>query len=224
MTGWDSNILDLASNTYWVIGIFIFFTLLLHLLFVFLWPLSLKTWKVADYLWLMLAFLSTLGLVGEAKQYRAESNHFESQWATTQSLNEVRGWFTNYQVYICDEVKILKEKKLDNTDYHNLCDWLEGRINDLNLIQKASDKEFPVLSSSLSDGLGQFSTIIPRIEQKILDARIEKYTQKHLAHTENISAEQRSPLQMFIIILAPMMLAFALAIRVTKVTAEYRLL
>ncbi len=223
MNGWEVTILEMASNTYWVIGIFIFFTLLLHFLFVFYFPLSLRAWKLADYLWLTLAFLSTLGLVGEAKQFRAQNSHYESEWQASQSLNDVRGWYINYQIYICSEADALKSKALKETDYHKLCEWLEIRINELNLLQKGS-VDFPDLPPSLTEGLDHYSTIIPPLEQAILKHRIAKYTEKRIMNMENIKDSKKSTLQMIILIIAPMMLAFALAIRFTKVTAEFKLL
>ncbi len=221
MNGWDIYILNLASSIYWVIGIFIFFTILLHIVFIWWFPLSLKTWKFADYLWLTLALLSTLGLVGEAKQYRAENSHYQSEWQATQSLNNVRNWYTNYQILICAEAKALKEKNLNGTDYHKLCDWLEIRINDLNLMQKDREGQ-PPLTASLTDGLKQYDNIIPAMEQNILTRRIDRYNEMRIRNEQNNRERERGPLQMIILILAPMMLAFALAIRFTKVTAEFR--
>jgi len=223
MNNWGSIILDFASNIYWVVGIFIFFTLLLHLLFVLWFPLSPRTWKFVDYLWLSLALLSTLGLVGNAKQYRAENAHFESEWHAAQSLNDVRGWYINYQILICAEAKTLKEKNLNDTKYHALCDWLEKRINDLNLMQRGTEN-YPVLTPSLTRGLKEYSTIISSLEQKILDRRIAIYNDKRAINMENVEEGQRTTVQMIIIIMAPVMLAFALAIRFTKVTAEFRFL
>ena len=223
MNGWEVTILEMASNIYWVVGIFIFFTLALHLLFVFWFPISLRAWKLADYLWLTLAFLSTLGLVGEAKQFRAENSHYESEWRTSQSLNDVRGWYINYQIYICSEAETLKDKSLKDTDYHKLCEWLEMRINDLNLLQKSA-VNYPELPPSLTEGLSHYSTIIPPLEQKILKHRIANYTEKRTTNMENIKDSKKSTLQMIILIMAPIMLAFALAIRFTKVTAEFKLL
>lgn len=223
MSEWGVGILSLASNIYWVVGIFIFFTLLLHLLFVVWFPLNLKIWKLADYLWLTLVFLSTLGLVGEAKQFRAENFRYESEWAATQSLSDVRSWYAHYQIIICTEAKVLKEKNLNGTEYHKLCDWLEGRINDLNLMQNHKTA-FPELSTALIEGLKLYSTIIPRIEQKILTHRIAQYNDKRILHLNNIKERKRTTLQLIILIMAPVMFALALAIRFTKVTGEFRLL
>lgn len=223
MNAWISSILELASNAVWIIGIFIFFTILLHLIFVVWFPISLRTWKIADYLWLCLVFLSLLGLVGEAKQYRAETSYNEKEWNAQQSLSDVRSWFSNYQIYICEEAKILKEKNLNGTDYHHLCDWLEKRINDLNLMQKGTDHH-PEISLKIIEGLHDYTTIIPRLEQKILARRIERYNEKRAQNIENLKALQRTSLQQIMLILAPVMFALALAIRITKVTAEFRLL
>lgn len=223
MNEWGNSILSLASNIYWVIGIFIFFTLLLHLLFVVWFPLTIRIWKLADYLWLTLAFLSTLGLVGEAKQFRAESSHYESEWKAAESLSGVRNWYTHYQIFICSEAKALTEKSLKDTEYHKLCDWLEGRINELNLMQNGKIT-FSELSPAGAEDLQQYSTIIPRIEHKILARRIAQYNDKRILHLNNTKEQERTTLQLIMLIIAPVMLAFALAIRFTKVTGEYRLL
>lgn len=223
MNEWGNSILSLASNIYWVIGIFIFFTLLLHLLFVLWFPLTMRIWKLADYLWLTLAFLSTLGLVGEAKQFRAESAHYESEWKAAESLSGVRNWYTHYQIFICDEAKTLTEKNLKDTEYHKLCDWLEGRINELNLMQNGKTT-FSELSPAGTEDLLHYATIIPRIEHKILTRRIAQYNDKRRLHLDNTKEQERTTLQLIMLIIAPVMLAFALAIRFTKVTGEYRLL
>ncbi|MBL4800341.1 MAG: hypothetical protein JKY45_00510 [Emcibacter sp.] len=223
MNGWGNGILSLASNIYWVVGIFIFFTLLLHFLFVVWFPLSLRAWKLADYLWLTLAFLSTLGLVGEARQYQAETSHYESEWQATQSLSGVRNWYSHYQIFICSEAKALKDKNLKDTQYHKLCNWLEGRINDLNLMQNGNTT-FSELSPTGAEDLQQYGPLIPRIEQKILTRRIAQYNDKRTLHLDNLKERERTTLQMIMVIIAPVMLAFALAIRFTKVTGEYRLL
>jgi len=221
MNGWISDILALASNTGWVIGIFIFFTILLHILFIIWFPLSPRIWKMADYLWLSLVFLSLLGLVGEAKQFRAETAHNEKEWDATQSLNDVRNWFSNYQIFICEEAKNRKNRKTGATDYYELCQWLEGRINDLNLMRKDPDRH-PELAPSLIRGLARYTTIIPQPEQEILISRMAKYNEKRALNLANIKALQRSGIQQLMVIIAPVMFALALAIRFTKVTAEYR--
>ena len=223
MTGWSEGILTLTSNIYWILGIFIFFTLLLHLLFIWWVPLSMRTWKLADYLWLSLAFLSTLGLVGEARQYRAESAQTDSEWSVSQSLGDVRSWYAHYQVFICDEVKVLDRKDLNDTEYHKLCTWLEDRINELNLMQngQVTFRELPV---SVTEDLSKYPALIPRIEQKILARQIRQYNDKRHLHLTNTKERQRTTLQLIILIVAPVMLALALAIRFTKVTAEYRML
>ncbi|PHZ86490.1 hypothetical protein [Paremcibacter congregatus] len=223
MNIWGEKILDLAANPYWVIGLFLSLTLILHGLFVFLFPLSLRAWKLADYIWLSLAFLSILGLVGQAQQFRAERVHNDVEWTTTQSLNDVRSWFTNYQILICAKAKTNKQNKTGRTDYSALCNLLEARINDITLLQKGGEA-FPPLNHNLTHGLKDFSAIIPLNEQKILRNRLDRYAENRKRNIRNIQDLERNAIQRILLILAPVMFATALAIRITKVTAEYRLL
>jgi len=159
--------------------------------------------------------------VGEAKQFRAETAHNEKEWDATQSLNDVRNWFSNYQIFICEEAKNRKNRKTGATEYYELCQWLEGRINDLNLMRKDPDRH-PELAPSLIRGLARYTTIIPQPEQEILISRMAKYNEKRALNLANIKALQRSGIQQLMVIIAPVMFALALAIRFTKVTAEYR--
>jgi len=215
------HILVITSDLTWVVGMFVFLLILFHLLFIVIHPLSARQWKIVDYSWLMLAFISVLGLVGEARQYRAEIELRSDQRAMEQSLSDVRGWYISYQGYICDQAQSLKKMPMDPGQYPALCNWLEGRINDMNLLLQ-TDEMAPEITPSLADGLKEFTDLIPQKERAILKNRIRRYQDRRQTFLTNLAERDQTYIQRILLILAPLMLAMAIAIRITKVTAEFR--
>lgn len=221
MRGLIDSILMITSDLVWVVGFFIVFLMFFHLIFIAHRPLSARAWKKIDYIWLMLAFISVLGLVGEARQYRAEMALRTDQRALDKSLSQVRGWYVSYQGYICDQAQSQKQASTDTGQYGALCDWLEGRINDLNLLQRV-DEMAPEITRSLADGLEKFDALIPAKEQATLMRRLELYQDRREKLLTDLAERDLTYLQKILLILAPVMLAGAIAIRITKVTAEIR--
>lgn len=215
------SILMITSDLVWVVGFFIVFLVFFHLVFIAHRPLSARAWKKIDYIWLMLAFISVLGLVGEARQYRAEMALRTDQRALDKSLSQVRGWYVSYQGYVCDQAQSLKQQSTDTGQYPALCNWLEGRINDLNLLQRV-DEMAPEITRSLADGLEKFDPLIPAKERATLMRRLELYQDRREKLLTDLAERDLTYIQKILLILAPVMLAGAIAIRITKVTAEIR--
>lgn len=62
---------ELSATPAYLIGFFLFLLILMHVTLVYWWPLSSRSWKRADYIWLAAA---TLGLIGSSR----EAEHFLS--------------------------------------------------------------------------------------------------------------------------------------------------
>jgi len=75
---------------------------------------------------------------------------------------------------------------------------------------------------TFKEGLAQFSKVIPEAEQMILAHRLMEYADERTFFIQAYEQQQFSQLQKLLLALAPIMFAAALALRMTKVTADIR--
>lgn len=200
---------DLTSNIYRITGIFVFLTIVFHIVLVISRPLSLKNWKLVEYLWVLLAFISTLGIVDESRRVNAITTLTNVQISIDNLKINVTDWFISYQELTCNE------------QIHQIrCDTFTKIITDINLLT-LEDENVPDLNKNLLNHLPGLSPWLNNSSLTVITDRIEKYTQKRNQYLNIKQQIKRSLFQKLINALTPLLLAFALALKMTKVTAEY---
>lgn len=200
---------DLTSNIYRISGLFIFLTIVFHTLFIIYRPLSLQNWKLVEYVWVMLAFISTLGLVDESRRVNAITTLTHTQIKVEATKDKINNWFNSYQELTCNE------------QVHKLrCTTFTKIITDIELLTLENDLT-PELDNNLLNSLPSLSPWLNNTSVDVVTNRIDEYV---LQRKELLVLKQqikRSLFQTLINILTPLLLAFALALKMTKVTAEH---
>jgi len=208
-------LLRASSDPFWVFTVFFGMLFLFHYLFVFKNPLNIKQWKLVEFIWVGLALVSVFGIIEQARFFNAK---LEVEQSNTQAMHKImalENWFTVYSEFACED-------NANNADYRQLCIWTKVKKSDLRLI--LDNEEFPVdLSQNFLSGIDKLMIGLGKPDQAIVSAHHEGYLtarKQYLIAQEN---GKRSVFSMWLVALAPMLFAGAVAIKFTKVTGEYRL-
>lgn len=204
-------ILRASSSLGWMIGNTVIFTAIFHWLWIYKYPLTLKQWKAVEYVWVLLAFLSALGLVDESRRFQAEARIMGDKIAAESALDRLGAWYQSYADYSCEQS--------DNpAGIQQYCSEFRQAMSDFALLKDTSGAipEIPVPLIKLPKG--EFPN-----ESKIHDERFEQYQQARRHYLDAKTSSERSMIQQSLIILAPLMFAIAIGLKLTKVTGEYLL-
>ena len=225
-----SNEFDLpwVANKWYVFLIFSVALLVFHWALVFRWPLGKTAWKKVDYVWLSLALLGIFGLASETRQIFARSM---KAWADTRleaSIARLQMRLDNYTEgsALCRKFNRTElspppgELEKIQNEYDAMCEWhrtikpifpkstteIRDEINPKRLqpIPEVTDPILSVAQTALTSAVENFNSAL----------RAQRYLQKK---------SQRDEIEFLIFILSPILLAIALALRLTKVTGEIRL-
>jgi hypothetical protein len=210
----------------WWISVAVFFGALIifHLALVYSpWPLSKYYWKRVDYIWLSMSLISILGIVSQGRMALAA------------------GW-----VPIAQQQIVYRKQDVDIA----LASWLNGacamhlekspesppdmeeRIKQQNqfcaLLKGLQQTIKPSLDARTE--IDQSKMHIPTYplaidfayEQDFVKARLEGYNESIQAYEHLSDAVERSDWEKLTLVLAPFLLAVALALRITKVSAELK--
>ncbi len=210
-----NEFLEASSDPYHVFLAFLASTLLAHYFWVFKKPLSLKQWRLVDYMWLMLAGISIFGIVEEARFFRTQMTIEVSKTRAENTQLQLDNWFDVYNEYACDD-------QTTNIEFKDFCLWTRVKLNALELINENED--FPVdIPSNFVHGLEKVALGISVPEQRSIQGYLREY---RAARTEYLTARnnnRRSEASALIVSLAPLLFAIAIGIKLAKVTGEYRL-
>ena len=200
---------DLTSDIYRISGLFIFLTIVFHGLFIFYRPLSLPNWKLVEYSWVILAFVSTLGLVDESRRINAMTTLTHTQIKVEDAKIKVTDWFDSYQDLTCNE-------QLDKLR----CATFTKILNDIELLT-LEEELTPEFDKSLLNSLSSLSPWLSNTSMGIINDRVDGYALQRDQFLMLKQQIKRSHFQKLINSLTPLLLAFALALKMTKVTAEH---
>ena len=207
-----------------VIVVFLVSVVLFHAIFIWFSPLRLTEigWKRVDYDWLSLAFLSIIGLSGEARQYFAERMLPQTEAKLDHIAAEVLELMPNWATIPCDPPFVRSEYSPSNFDevmvqYGEYCAWLIAKQEELT----------PVIEGRQAVDVTSFaqSSLFPLVadiefEEGYLRRLLEEYNFS-LVELQNFKSESnKSEMEVIIIFFAPVVLAIALALRLTKVSGE----
>ena len=208
-------LLEISSEPVWVVATFIFALVFFHYLWLIHYPLTLRQWKLVEYIWVALTLVSVIGIIGEARFYKTDITVEQSREKATVHMEAFQNWFDVYTEYAC----------VDNAAedlYTPLCGWVSQKTADLDLIVQNEDFPYDIpvnFLAGLNDGLGG----IGQVDRDIIISIHMKYLEARMQYIGAMTEGQFDNIYAFLVSLAPMLFAIAVAIKFAKVTGEYRL-
>lgn len=209
----NSLLISLQSvllNIYWVSALFVALAVLFHVTLIHQRQLKLKQWKQVEYIWVLLAFISTLGVIDESRRLNAQLQITQDESTVMLAGSQVSNWFDNYHRLHCQE-QYSKEK----------CQAFEQMNTDLGFILDDLDESGGIPLAILAP-LDKVELILNEQALSAVKQRIASYNNARDNYLLTVVDAQRSWFRLLFSALTPLLLACALALKLTKVTAEYR--
>lgn len=222
----DSILLELSATPAYLLVAFCLLLFVFHLVFVWVWPVSDLAWKRIDYVWLGAATLGLIGASWNADRYISE------ELAANLDGPRTLGAYRNMRLIIeaaadPDGAVCVQRKRSDFSppSYDEIVREQQMQCSYFKLLASAIPRDvkdpFPSLYElGFIDYAGVESHESWYIAQIRNSAR-EYEVQRQLYIRRKKSADI-SDLEAAIIMLGPLLVAIALALRITKVTGEVR--
>ncbi|END2490690.1 TPA: hypothetical protein ACGUPI_004698 [Vibrio vulnificus] len=176
--------------------------------------LSKRKWKRIDYLWPLLAGIGMLGAVSEIKAKIA------LDWQETEQVRAVSVLESIHQ-FSLDKLRsdiCMGQVAIDGgVTYNQACLWY------LEIARKLKNVDFAKLPES-----SIFYAEAPDLEyiqgDKVwINGMIQQYEARKVQYHKTAQAQLKQPFEELLWFVSPYLLCFAIALRLTKVTAELRL-
>lgn len=223
----DEFALPFWSSTPWLVGVFFGALILLHLLLVRWVPLSVRRWKQVDYVWLAIA---AIGLFGALETPRAIASRGR------ESLAQFRLDFAVQQLYdsaqfgtsIATCRTFSPSSLMAEADRHSLQAEFDGVCNWFKLaLEQVANRRHELTSANEPVELDLPKRPETDEEQLVFefasfDRALQDVHQYKTVVKEMRQAQQETDFETTLKILGPFFVAFALALRITKVTGELR--
>lgn len=210
------RLLELSTNPIAIGVAFLIALTLLHVLFVFKYPLTARQWKLAEYVWVALALVSVVGVFEEARLLRSDNAVEQYREVAEAKSRAVENWFEVYSIYACEE-------NGRSPEMTQLCRWVKVKTSDLKLV--LANEEFPAdIPGNLLLGLDAITEGIGDEDKRIIAGYLGGYVEARDAYLAALAGSKYTTLSALLISLAPLMFALAIALKFAKVTGEYRLM
>jgi hypothetical protein len=241
------------TNSWGILGAFIIFLVIFHVLFVRLSPLSSIQWKQIDYIWLTVAFFGIVGSVSENRAILAEKllprarDRFD--FALSQVIAAANAGtsgaicrkFVITEASPPPEVMAQKQREFDAQCawFKKVVEALKTRTKDstsrIDVVQMAgpppaggfeealktrtkdSTRRIDVVQMAGPPPAGGFEDVYSQLEQSIAQYN---ETLEDIEKLELEKAKGGSDIELLFQVLGPLLIAFALALRITKVAGE----
>lgn len=209
------------SEPWKLIFILCLFTLLFHMFFIFLWPLSNATWKKVDYIWVGLAAVGVISLSIDLRHVVASKWENIEHGRASIFFDITKSMVTNpMSSYECRYGNDHSDKDSEDfeIEFIKACNWLiavsvrmEGL--DFSSIPELSAKDFPTVDFNgygLNDRPEWFFQMLTN------------YGQDRDRYVRTVKMKSPSPWESNLNFFAPFVLCLGIALRLTKVTGELR--
>ena len=205
------------------IAVFVAFTALFHVFLIYVpyTALSRRIWRRIDYVWLCITFFSIVGWTSESRQNLAMDLLPQAREELEWQKNFVRENFEIARRLSCTPFRAGNRHAQVHADmvgaqYRDYCTWMTE--SESTFIQASSqDREF---SFAYENNFPLVANV--DYEVAFLRWQIEEY-HVMLGHAKELAASSvKSITEKNFTLLSPMLLAIALALRITKVTADLR--
>jgi hypothetical protein len=220
-----------AFTSVWVVlSIIAAEVVLFHLLLVFWLKIGKRAWKIVDYIWLRLAALRIFGAAGQARQLVATKTVASSSQRTQIPYMQLLSFVDQYSQEgpVC-RTSVRSQFSPPSAqfqraqrDYDSVCRWFWDvqrklpRLADLYPDLKEVDpknlaSEPDVPETELRETLRGFHN------------QVSLYNTDAKEYGGIVRATKQSSADQLLVFLSPLLLSFAIALRITKVTGELRL-
>ncbi len=215
----------LTSNLWFSFAVFGGLIVVFHVAFVAILPLSAVAWKRVDYIWLAFASLSLIAAVSQDRRIEARNAYEQSLPSLEFNRDNIIYSAKSDRHYYC-ELTFHKGPASPPTfdefiaQQHLACAWYKKVVSVLETEARKPSPDFrPSLISRdpriTDSGIGRdINDLFPLLEE---EAMLTKQRDAWRAMGQDTEFDWA------IIRLSPLLLAFALALRITKVTGELRL-
>jgi hypothetical protein len=218
----DSLLVELSATPLYLLLIFLAFLLLFHVLLVWAWPLGDIAWKKVDYVWLGAAAFGVLAASAQAgreisRSYvdGVEGSRTATAYLTLRSLLD--GNFgnciprTRAESSPADFDQIVEEQRA-------LCAWSRDMVASM---PGTLPLPYPPLEQT---GFVSFGRPVRYDKEfaKAIDTSAHAYRQQQARYARLLEDARRSESEWVWNVLGPLLIALALALRITKVTGEVR--
>mgnify|MGYP000409819838 FL=1 len=200
---------SLLLNIYWISLCFFAFIALFHYLLIKRTTLTPKQWAVVEYVWLILTFVSILGIIDDSRRIQAEIQLAQDLSTVKERQLRVFNWLDNYQEYTCS----IGEKTKG-------CVVIKSIVTNVNL-SLVDEFKYDPLPLNLFESLTTITPLISDKAQQVLTERTKQYNQAVSQYKHTFKASLRSYLRNLLAAFTPLIFCCALALKITKVSSEY---
>ena len=205
----------------WILGIFAIATLIFPTLFIWRWNLKAVNWKRVDYFWLSMALIGLLSTVGTGRELVAK-NLLEMERSRLASLYEhmryqARTGLSQPLCFASEHPSTFEASEVARQqagEFGSQCAWFKK----VSAVLDASDSP----QKLATDGFGLF----PAGGDQTAHAQFIKSVgllNREADRVDRLAAEGKSKnFENFARLFGPVLIAIALALRITKVTAEVK--
>lgn len=210
------------TNYWWIFVVFIIFLVIFHVLFVRWFLLSSIRWKQIDYIWLTVAFFGIVGSVSENRVILAEEllpmarNRFD--FALSQVIAAANAGTSEAicRTFVASPVSPPPEVMAKTQqEFDAQCTWFKKVVEVLKKQTKDRTSQIDVIQMVGSPPVGGYEWAYSWLEQSIT-----RYNETLEDIEELEKAKGGSDIELLFRFLGPLLIAFALALRITKVAGE----
>jgi len=209
-----------------VIIVFAITLVFFHVILVYWLKLGKTAWKAVDYVWIGFAGLGLLGAAAQARQLVAQSRLALSESRVTVMYPPVRSLADMYsrEGPVC-RTFVRSPYSPSQADFENfqreynaVCAWFKKVAAILPEKDDRHEITADVLPPEPRITGGDLKSILSEFRQQI-----GYYNKRAKQHADLLRAATRSETETTVTLISPLLLAVALALRITKVTGEIRL-
>lgn len=209
-----------------VFAIFLVALVLCHMLFLFVFPLQKRGWKLVDYAWLSVTAVGLIGAVAQGRQLIATNYMRGIEQARVDWYDPLYGFVlpANREQVACmqfvpSDLMPPEQLKAIQAQQDQYCAWykqIEQRLTDFGMNVGVVERDkFPAFPAALSPSFAQ--------ERRDFESSLSMHNDFMSKRAALEAARERSEDEEMVAVLSPILLAVALALRITKVTGELRL-
>jgi hypothetical protein len=210
----------------WFVGMLVTF----HIILVFAFPLTKRGWKIVDYIWLGSAALGLIGLAGRAREARASGEldlKAEKAIASYSTFRYFLSDFSSLDGPVCR--KFIRsefsppevEMSVIQRRYDDACQWY---LNASKSLPKSVDRDHLISILTQLQPYPMESNKVADLTQtyKIFMDGSARYEGDADSYREDLEKKKDTELEYTLVLLSPLLTSLALALRISKVTAEIR--
>jgi hypothetical protein len=211
----------LAGNVLLHVVVFAVLLALFHILFICAFPFTARDWKAVDYIWLAFGGLGIIGVSGESRRMKADWEQTYAHVQATNVFEQLKNSVESDTTYFCKEqwrpsvsdTVILPVMR----DFPRACVWF----------RQLAEVLPESLGAKLPDRLDNGVPAPPAIDDAIVRPDIEytkvllnDYRHERGRYLNAVAAREETSLEIILKLGSGLLLVFALALRITKVTGE----